>query len=127
MRRIGFFAQLRHGRPDGPDLAAEAERAELAPERRQAVATYLRECPVVAATSERAGDALDAAKTDVSGINIHTDGEFVWPEDLAYYAETYGVGVPDEIVERAERGGVPVLDDEQMGAVMTWMLSQMTA
>jgi len=84
MKSLGFYRQLRHGYPQGPDLTAAVD-GSLASTARTEVARYLRECPVVAATTQRADDVLDTRHTNISGINIHTDGTYVWPEDLAYY------------------------------------------
>lgn len=126
MRPIGFYRQLRHGQPDGPDLEAQRAKGEPVDEAtRRSVAQYLRECYVIAATSQRAGDALNPSKADVSPINIHTDGTYVWPEDLAYYVETYGVPVPTDLVLRARTGYTPQLDRDEADRVTDWMMQGM--
>lgn len=121
MKSLGFDRQLRHGYPHGPDLEAEAASAPM--EARTEVARYLRECPVVAATTQRADDVLDPRHTNISGVNIHTDGTYVWPEDLAYYVEVYGVAVPDDLAARAHSEQIPDLDHEQMGRIEDWIIA----
>lgn len=121
MKSLGFYRQLRHGYPHGPDLEAEAASAPM--EARTEVARYLRECPLVTATTQLADDVLDPRHTNISGINIHTDGTYVWPEDLAYYVEVYGVAVPDDLAARAHSEQIPDLDHEQMGRIEDWIIA----
>ena len=120
---IGFYAQLRHGDPEGPDLMAAVRRpVENLP--RRAVARYLRSCLVLAATSETSMDAIDSSDVSPLPINIHTDGRYVWPEDLAHYVEKYGVSVPADLVERAVRGSVPDFDSEQVDMLVERFLNR---
>ncbi len=136
MLYLGFFAQLPHGHADGPDLILAIGRetavhgahssdpqSVMDPGMRCEIARYLRGCPVVVATSQRVDDVVDPSKHEVSGINIHTDGTYLWPEDLAYYVEAYGVAVPDEIVAAAHHG-IPDLDADAMGEVVAWLQSR---
>jgi hypothetical protein len=114
MRAIGFFRQLRHGLPKGPDIH-EALRVPLAPEERGPLAAYLRACPVFAATGSRGDDVLDPTRRQVSRIDTHTDGAYVWPEDLAYYVEVYGVRPPLAFIEHVSRArGIPAFEPGAM-------------
>lgn len=117
---FGFFQELRHGRPGGESihhaLANPTPEAE-----RIAVATYLRSGSVVAATSQRTDDAIDRENTNVSPINIHSDGYWVWPEDAAYYVEKHGIGVPDDLRRRAALGAADEVDDDTMMDIITWI------
>lgn len=124
MRKAGFFSQLRHGDPDGPDLY-DAVRSPMPETVRPLIAEYLRGCHVVAATSARVGDALHTERESVSAINLHTDGLWVWPEDLAYYVETYGARLPDDLHRRAMAGTIPTLSRELLDGVTDWVLSGM--
>ncbi|WP_212823110.1 hypothetical protein [Catellatospora sp. TT07R-123] len=45
-----------------------------------------------------------------NGSAEQTDGEFIWPEGLAHYVEDHRVRLPDEFIERAERGPVADFD-----------------
>ncbi|HEX3764094.1 MAG TPA: hypothetical protein VHW23_35615 [Kofleriaceae bacterium] len=49
----------------------------------------------------RLGPVTDvlAPKGDyICAPNIHTDGAYAWPEDLAYYVERYHVALPPEFL-----------------------------
>lgn len=113
LQEVGFFRELSRGRPDGPSLV-DAFDDGMPSEVRAAVAHYLRVAPVLAATSERTRDVFDPDGPEVSNINVHTDGVFRWPEDLAYYVEKYGVRLPSELVNRALAGEPPSLSVEQL-------------
>lgn len=113
LRRIGFFREQRHGDEAGPSLR-DAVAEPLAVEHRAAVAQYLQSGSVLAATSERTDDALDPTRRDVSGINVCTDGDYVWSQDLAYYVRVYGAGVPDDLVARALKGPPPELSIDEL-------------
>ncbi len=121
MDLVGFFAELRHGMPEGGSIR-NALATPLNARDRVVVAQYLRSASVLVATSQRAGDALDISLADVSGISIRTDGLAMWPEDLAYYVETYGVAVPDDLVARARLGAPTALSVEELMEIasMVW-------
>jgi hypothetical protein len=38
-------------------------------------------------------------------LHIHTDGEWVWPESLAYFADRYGFAPDPELLEHIRRRG----------------------
>jgi hypothetical protein len=120
MQAVGFFRELGHGLPAGPSLH-DAIADPLPPGERSAVAGYLRACHVLAATSVMADDALDPDRRSVSPIDVHTDGDAVWPEDFAYYVEEYGARPPADLLERARTGTVPDVPREQLDAVIAWM------
>jgi hypothetical protein len=108
---LGFFRELRHGDPQGPSIVDALEHP-LPPELRDTVARYLERGTVVIATTGRADDVVDPANRDVSGINVRSDGDVVWSEDLASYVRTYGARVPDEVVRRARAGAPRPLDPD---------------
>ncbi|WHP18882.1 hypothetical protein [Cellulomonas sp. ES6] len=84
---------------------------------REAVARYLEQGSVIVATTARADDAIEPVHRDVAGINVLSDGEFVWSEDLAYYVRRYGARVPDKLLSRARAGAPPRLSPEATTAV----------
>lgn len=114
LRPTGFFRELDRGHDDGPSLA-DASTDPLPVEVRAQVAAYLRAAAVLAATSAVAADALDATAT-AGPINVRTDGTFYWPEDLAYYVQTYGARPPEELIERALGGPPPELTTAELMA-----------
>ncbi|GAA3126889.1 hypothetical protein [Streptosporangium carneum] len=105
MKSVGFFRELGHGAPDGQSL--HVVRGKGAYEVGE-VAGYLRGADVVAASAGAAYDVLSDDPTPIGGLNIHTDGEWVWPSDLAFYVEKYNVELPEELVTRIKESfGVP--------------------
>ena len=99
--RVGFFRELRHGDPTGPSL--DASRYALPADERGRVARYLRGGAILAATGTVVGDWFDPRVDPVISLGLATDGTWVWPSDLAYYVERYGVGVPDELLQHMAR------------------------
>ncbi|MEO3927568.1 hypothetical protein ABGB07_27410 [Micromonosporaceae bacterium B7E4] len=89
------FDRDRAGRPVPP-----ARRLEYA--ERAAVVAYLRESPVVVANWGYDPDPLDPEHTEVVPAHLHTDGRWVWPESLAYFAERYGVPPEPELLAHIE-------------------------
>jgi hypothetical protein len=116
LQALGFFCELRHGDPQGPSIH-DAVATPLPEATRTPVARYLADAPIMIATTALADDILDPSRTDVSGISVHTDGTFVWSEDLAYYVRTYGALVPDALVQRAISGSPPDLSDDELMAL----------
>ncbi len=72
------------------------------PERRAAVASYLRSGTAIVAA---AGFSTCRICGIVNGSTELTDAEyFVWPEGLANYVEAHYVRLPDDVIAIAERG-----------------------
>jgi hypothetical protein len=120
MRAVGFFREPGHGLSTGPSLH-DAIADPLPQGERPVVAGYLRACHVLAATSVMADDVLDPGRRGVSPIDVHTDGDAVWPEDFAYYVEHYGARPPDDLLARARAGSIPEVPRERLDAVIAWM------
>jgi hypothetical protein len=95
--RVGFFRELRHGRPDGPSIDDCAERSGGRDE--DAIVRYLNAGATLAATGSMVDDCLDNTRKGVAPLEIATDGRWVWPRDLAYYVGEYHVRLPQEFVE----------------------------
>ncbi|MGN6634113.1 MAG: hypothetical protein ACTHJ6_01455 [Oryzihumus sp.] len=106
MIAVGFFAQRHGGARPGPDLRAALADPLPAGDRADVV-RYLLTAHVLAATSSRVVDVLNPELGEVSGENVHTDGEYLWPEDLAYYVQTYGARPPQAFLEHIRRAGSP--------------------
>jgi hypothetical protein len=100
LRKVGFFRELRHGDPDGPSL--EMARSQLGLSERSRIALYLRGGGVVATTGTLVGDYFDRRASGVATAEVRTDGIWVWPADLAFYVEKYGVGLPSEFLQHME-------------------------
>ena len=94
--RIGFFREMRHGKPTDPSLGA-AVRATGDPDETRVV-QYLSAGHVFMASPGLVKDALDPKGHVIGSLSVLTDGQYAWPSDLAYYVERYHVRLPDEFV-----------------------------
>lgn len=83
---------------------------------RAAVAAYLRGAPLVAVAYGFDPDPFDPLRPQVVPLNVRTDGDWVWSESLAYYADRYGIGPePDLMAHLARRQyQLPDVDDERV-------------
>lgn len=96
LRRAGFFRELPHGDPAGPSLLTERDKL---PDRAE-VAQYLEAGALVVASPGVGFDVLSAQHDVIGPIHLLTDGEWLWPADLAYYVRTYDVAIPQDFLER---------------------------
>ncbi|MGE0868043.1 MAG: hypothetical protein AB7P03_05770 [Kofleriaceae bacterium] len=93
---VGFFRELKHGRPDGPSLRElMKDRAKPGESR---IAAYLREAPILLYAVGPVTDVLEPKGDFICAPNVHTDGTYAWPEDLAYYVERHHVELPAEFL-----------------------------
>ncbi|MGN6634112.1 MAG: hypothetical protein ACTHJ6_01450 [Oryzihumus sp.] len=76
MRLIGYFRQLDHGMPDGPNIL-EAVAQPLPSPDREAVSGYLRAGTTTVATGSRGTDFFAPERGEVSRINTLTDGDLL--------------------------------------------------
>ena len=96
LKPVGFFRELRHGMPTGPSLAASVRPAAGSDEDK--IVRYLQLSPPFAASGPMVDDALDPSNKAVAPLETATDGQWMWPRDLAYYVEKYHVELPDDFV-----------------------------
>jgi hypothetical protein len=80
------------------------------------VVMYLRQAPVLAAAFGFDPDPFRPDRPEVVPINIHTDGEWVWSEALAYYAEQYGFAPEPDLLQHIRSRGyrAPDLPEETL-------------
>jgi hypothetical protein len=95
LRRVGFFRELRHGQPDGPELRSLVSDTPQASEDR--ILQYLRSGVLFIATPAFVEDVL-APGNRIGSPHIFTDGVWAWPGDLAYYVAKYHARLPVEFV-----------------------------
>jgi hypothetical protein len=93
---VGFFRELKHGRADGPSLR-EVMRDKSKPGESR-IAAYLRAAPILLHALGPVTDVLEPKGDYLCAPNIHTDGVYAWPEDLAHYVERYHVALPAEFL-----------------------------
>jgi len=104
--RVGFFAELDHGGPDGDSLRASRNESPQPHEAR--IVAYLRSAPVLVEEADSVADVLDPDGEWIGPPSIHTDGVWAWPADLAYYVEHYHVTLPTPFVEHVVDQGYQV-------------------
>ena len=93
---VGFFHELKHGRADGPSLRAVMRDKGKPGESR--IAAYLRTAPILFHALGPVTDVFEPKGDYICAPNIHTDGAYAWPEDLAYYVERYHVALPADFL-----------------------------
>jgi hypothetical protein len=113
LRRVGFFSELRHGAADGPSLADAKGKLRVD---HDPIVSYLRRGSVLAATPERTYDVLSPTPREIGSLDMHTDGTWVWPSDLAYYVDVYRVALPEAFLRhgQAHRWQAPELSESEL-------------
>lgn len=97
---VGEFNELEHGRPDGPSLRS-AVRARPCMCAHELVA-YLRSGAVLAASAAVVRDVLAPDHAVIGGLQMLTDGRWIWYSDLAHYVECYHVELDPQFVAHAQ-------------------------
>jgi hypothetical protein len=97
IRHIGYFREASDGDPRGPSI--HASLGGLPADLASNAARYLRGGAVFVATSGRVDDCVRGT-TGIALAVSRTDGEWCWPDSLAYYVDTYRVDLPDEFVTK---------------------------
>ena len=106
MKFVGYFEELEPTMPRKVSMRRVVGKldANLA----GALAGYLRSGALVAAVPLAAFDVLSLDRKPTPAPHVLTDGEYVWRGDLAYYVETYLVGLPRRFTRHAELSGYKV-------------------
>ncbi len=118
IKRAGFFRELSHGGPDGPSLI-EARRPHAETDE-QRIISYLRKGSLLVAAGVGLDDYFDAAKKGVESLAVYTDGDWIWPADLAYYVSQYHVAPPADFVAhmREQKWRPPAVSRERLAEVL---------
>lgn len=119
LKPVGFFRELRHGMRTGPSLA-ESVRPQAGDDEDKIV-RYLQLSPTFAASGPMVDDVLDPSNKAVASLETATDGQWMWPRDLAYYVEKYHVELPEEFVNhmRQQDWRVPELSKDYLAELAT--------
>lgn len=99
---VGFFSELRHGRPEGGSLRS-ALRPTAGPDDARLVA-YLRAGKRLMMAPAPVRDVL-ANNAIIGSLEILTDGTFAWPSDLAHYIERHHASPPEALLAHARALG----------------------
>lgn len=101
LMRVGFYKELRHGRPDGGSVR-DSLQATPGPDDKRLVA-YLRAGTPLVVAAGIVRDVLD--NTVIGGLEIRTDGTYAWPSDFPHYVEKHQARPPGELLEHARSHG----------------------
>ncbi len=101
LRPLGFFRELKHGDPDGPWF--HEMRDGYGDGNRSAPVRYLTNGALLAASGTPACDEFDPSHPLIGPLYVLTDGTWIWPSDLPYYVDRYGVALPEEFLVHAGR------------------------
>ncbi|MGW2841399.1 hypothetical protein ACWCWD_26825 [Streptomyces sp. NPDC001493] len=123
---VGDFRELEHGRPDGPSLRS-AVRAHESPYARELV-QYLRNGALLAATAALVHDVLSPDEAAIGGLQLLTDGQWLWYSDLAHYVEHHHVALDRQFIQHA-RGNdwtAPALSPADLRELEALFLGEVT-
>lgn len=111
---FGWWAEDANRIADAPSLHRVRDAAWDEKERKSVI-RYLRSGPVVVASPGIEFSVVDP-NVKVGTQSIRTDGEWVWADSLAYYLETFRVGLPPHFLMhiRSLHYEVPSVDVEQV-------------
>ncbi len=114
----GFFREMEHAKQDLPSVHERV--GALDPSVKTALVAYLRAGADVAMAPGLATDIVDPSAGSAGAQGILTDGEWVWPNELAYYVERYDIAPSDEFVAHARSNDwrVPEIPTERLEEVV---------
>ena len=108
--RIGFYKELKHGRPEGESLHAVLQPV-ASPDDAKLV-LYLKAGKPMMVAPGPVKDIL-GANAIIGTLEIRTDGTYAWPSDFPHYIEKHHARPPADFVEhiRALGFAMPVSID----------------
>lgn len=119
--RLGVFSTTKPLRKDD----VERMVGKLPEGARSGMTTYLQRGAIVFAAMEYTVDVLNGSFGVSGGSSILTDGDYCWRADLANYVDTYGVELPNRLVElaRSRRWEPPALSEADVLAIDRFLMS----
>ncbi|RAS63639.1 hypothetical protein C8D87_10640 [Lentzea atacamensis] len=110
LKEAGFFETA-------DDVAATSRSA--APEWASSAVRYLEQGQVFLASPGWENDLLDEQAGPIAQFALRTDGEWIWPNSLAYYVTNHHVELPAEFLDRmaAHDWVAPELDQDVVDEV----------
>ncbi len=117
LRRVGFFRELHPDDPGLPSVHA-AIRDEGHPDEGRIVA-YLEAGVCVAACGGVQFDVVEPSSGHVTSPDMVSDGDWLWPGELAYYVSRYHVALPAEFTNSLRRKAwqTQTLSDDEVNAL----------
>jgi hypothetical protein len=96
LKRQGYYREMPHGDDTDPSIF---ERLHNEDDNKDKICKYLREGYVLAACGNFVKDVVCPEKGIVGAPDDITDGVWIWPADLVYYVENYGLLLDDVFVK----------------------------
>jgi len=93
---VGFYRELRGGRPHEPSLRDAVQLSANSNE--PDVIRYLNAGKVLIATSGIVSDVLDPKFGIIGAPHVLTDGTYAWPAIFAHYVQRHHVQPPGDFV-----------------------------
>jgi hypothetical protein len=112
MRTAGMFVELGPVR-SVPQESIMANVLEQPLADIDEVVAYLRAGHVLIDFMDIQDDVFDNSRQVLGGPTILTDGEWLWREDLAYYAGRHNVALPEEFLAHIRRHAYVVPDVDE--------------
>ena len=109
LQGVGFFVELSHGDRSCGTLADARRDTPHALE--EEIVAYLRAGTMLVGSPGVVFDVLSGAPVPIDTPAVLTDGQWMWPDDLAHYVETYHVCMPEAFVRHAEESGWTIPQD----------------
>lgn len=94
--RVGFYREMRHGRPDDPSLLDAMQ--QVPDEDEGDVVGYLRSGVLLLASPGIARDVLAPSGSVIGPPHILTDGTYAWPGEFVHYVGRYHARPPSPFV-----------------------------
>lgn len=95
LREVGYFKELPHGKIDGPSL--KESTSNISSKDEEKIVKYLTNGVAFVSSPGIVRDVFDEEKI-IGSLSILTDGEWMWPSDLAYYVLNYHVKLPEDFI-----------------------------
>jgi hypothetical protein len=118
LREVGFFRELSYGDQNGESLESAVAKASL--ENIERIVSYL-QSGVAGVVAPRISRDFPSPRHEIIGsLALRTDGEFLWPSDLAHYVEKYRVSLPADFLRHIEMldWQVPAVDISALTAIV---------
>lgn len=97
LKRQGFYKEMPHGRES--DLSIQKFVRKKGNAEEDKIYQYLKEGIVLAACGGVVKDVINPDNGIVGCPDMLTDGEWLWPGDLAYYVKNYHLQLDREFIK----------------------------
>ena len=97
LKTVGYYKEMPHGRETDPSIFDFIHKESS--KKIKKICHYLEQGTTFIVTPGSVNDIIKPENGIIGVPNAYTDGEWLWPGDLAYYVRTYALKLPDDFVE----------------------------